>query len=487
LTIGGHWGDHSVELVIARKFAVPLLAAAAAVSSAVAQSVPALRPNVVLFLADDLGYGDLGAHGNPHVRTPQLDRFAKDGVEFTHFYVNPICHPTRAALMTGRHAQRTFRGVSFHMDPAEVTIAEILRGAGYRTGLFGKWHLGDGPEECPNAQGFDEAVTFPKGQLPAKSYFNPELLHNGKPQKYSGYCMEVFTGEAIAFIRQGGDKPFFVYLPANLIHEPLVAPPALQAGYKGLGGNLPPLYGMTESTDASFGRLRAALRERGIEENTLLIFASDNGPQIRTVPEIERAAGLHGMKGTIYEGGIRTPCLMRWPAGFPGGTRVEEHAAHFDILPTILDACGVAAPPDLKLDGRSLLPLLRNPQSAWPDRTIFMQFDSNGPPTRELAFAAIGSRWKLVQPCGADKTLRGLAAQYARIAAAERRGKRGIGGNTPRFELYDLASDPGETRDLAAQNPAVVAELRKQYNAWFDDVRSHAKWQQGTGTEHGEQ
>lgn len=187
----------------------------------------AARPNIVFMLADDLGYGDTNGHGNPHVETPQLDRFAHDGVEFTHFYVSPFCHPTRASLMTGRYTQRTFREVSYEMDPAEVTVAEQLRDAGYRTGMFGKWHLGDGPDKCPNAQGFDEAVTFVKGQLPAKSYFDPVLLHNGKPQQYRGYCMDVFTDEAIAFIKQNRDKPFFVYLPANLIHTPLIAPPAL--------------------------------------------------------------------------------------------------------------------------------------------------------------------------------------------------------------------------------------------------------------------
>lgn len=455
---------------------LPLFAAALAAFAVLAQPAFPAPPNVVLFLADDLGYGDLGVHGNPHVRTPHLDRFAHDAVEFTRFYVSPICHPSRAALMTGRHAQRTFEFVSFHMDTAETTIAEMLHADGYHTALFGKWHLGDGPAECPNDQGFDEAVTFPMGQLSAKSYFNPELLHNREPRKYQGYCMDVFTDCAIEFIRTHVGKPFFVYLAANLIHEPLVAPPALQSGYKGLGGNLPPLYAMLESTDAAFGRVREALRAKGLEENTLLIFMSDNGPQIRTVPEIERAAGLHGMKGTMYEGGIRTPCFMRWPAGFAGGARIGRPAAHFDILPTLLDACGVAPPSDLTLDGRSLLPLLRNPGSAWADRTLFLQFDSNGPPARELAFAAIGSRWKLVQPCGADKTLRGLAAQYSRITAAEKRGKRSIGGNTPRFELYDLEADPGETKDLSAQMPDVVQELRKQYNVWFDDMQQHARW-----------
>jgi arylsulfatase A-like enzyme len=429
-------------------------------------------------LADDLGYGDLAVHGNPHTRTPQLDKFAREGVEFSHFYVSPICSPTRASLLTGRYTARTFREVSYRMSADEVTVAEQLRAAGYRSGMFGKWHLGDAPDQRPNAQGFDETVTFSRGQLPVKGMFNPQLLHNGQPQKYRGYCMDVFTEAACAFIRNNKDKPFFLYLPTNLIHEPLAAPPALVAHYRamGLANRLATLYAMVESTDTNFGRLRAVLKELGLEENTLLIFASDNGPEKRTKADIERGAGFHGQKGTIYEGGIRTACFMRWPTGFKGPTKVAVHAAHIDILPTILEACGIAAPPAVTMDGRSLLPLLRDPTAPWPERTLIIQFDTNGPPNREMAFAAIAAKWKLVQPCGMEKTLRGLAAQYARITAAEGRGNRSIAGNTPRFELYDILADPGERKNLASQHPEVVAELRKQYNAWFDDIAAHARW-----------
>jgi arylsulfatase A-like enzyme len=435
------------------------------------------RPNVVLFLADDLGYGDLAAHGNPHVKTPHLDAFARDGVEFTRFYVHPICHPTRASFMTGRYALRTFRQVSYHMDPAEVTVAEMLRAAGYKTAIFGKWHLGDGPDECPSAQGFDEVVTFPKGQLPVKDMFNPQLLHNGMPQKYRGYCMDVFADEAIAFIRQNRDSPFFVYLPANLIHTPLVAPPALKDKYRSLGGDLPTVYGMVESTDTNFGRLRSALKELGLEDNTLLIFSSDNGPAVHGPADVERSAGLHGLKGLVYDGGIRTTCLMGWPAGFKGAAKVNQLAAHIDILPTVLEACGVAAPGDVKLDGRSLLPLARDPAAPWAERTLFIQFDSDGAPTRGRSCATITDQWKLVQPCGEFVASPGAGKRYAELCAAQGRGRRGLDAKRPRWELYDLAADPRETTNLAAEHPEIVEKLRQQYNEWFDDIGDHALWQ----------
>ena len=473
------WGTFSTCLARCSRAPLIFLAILTCLSGVVVASDGERRPNVVVFLVDDLGYGDLAGHGNPHVKTPHLDKFLSDGVEFSHFYVSPLCHPTRSSLLTGRYTARTFREVSYHMDPAEVTVAETLRAAGYKTGLFGKWHLGDGPDECPSAQGFEEVVTFAGGALPASSYFNPQLLHNRQPQKYRGYCMDVYTDAAIAFIKQNRDKPFFVYLPTNLIHTPMVAPPALAGNYTAMGLNkdLAAAYAMVESTDANFGRLRAALGELGLEENTLLIFTSDNGPAMFQAAEIERSAGLNGMKGTVYEGGIRVACSMRWPAGFRDSVKVNRHAAHIDVLPTILEACGVAAPANVKLDGRSLFPLLRDPAAAWPERTLVIQCDSNGPPTREMNFAVITDQWKLVQPCGWVKEFF-WTNWYTNISAAQGRGKRSVAGNVPRFELYDISADPEERTDLAAKHPNMVAKLRRQYNAWFDEVTSHARWKQ---------
>jgi arylsulfatase A len=436
------------------------------------------RPNVVLFLSDDLGYGDLACHGNPHVKTPQLDQFASQAVEFSRFYVNPVCAPTRAALMTGRYNFRTgvadVFGKGCELAPAEVTVATILRKAGYATGLFGKWHLGNTPATAPEAHGFDEVLTFHGHELPAGEYFNPTLLHNGKPEKQVGYCEDIFTDAAIAFVRQHRGKPFFVYLPTNLIHVPLVVDAKRTAQYEGLGlhENTRKLYGMVSSTDYNFGRLRAAVKEQGLEENTLFIYLSDNGPSLTLDPATRYVAGLNGLKGTVYDGGIRVPCFVRWPAGFKSPATVKRMATLMDLLPTILDVTAAPLPADVKLDGRSLLPLLRNPAADWPDgRTFFTQWDSGQTPRRGQAFAVITEKWKLVQAVGMDmKEQQHIRDTYARLCELQGRGRRSIDGILPRFELYDIANDPTETRDVAAEHPEVVEQLRNQYNAWFGDV-----------------
>ncbi|MCX7006718.1 MAG: arylsulfatase, partial [Kiritimatiellaeota bacterium] len=398
----------------------------------------AKRPNVVLFLADDQGYGDLGYHGNPHVKTPQLDTFAREAVELANFHVSPVCSPTRASLMTGRYNFRTgvcdVFGAATHMDPAEVTVAETLRAAGYATGLFGKWHLGDDPTRNPNAQGFDEALSFPGAAM--RQYFNPPLLHNGAPEKRIGYCMDIFTDAAIAFIEKNRAQPFFVYLPANLIHTPLQVDEELAAPYRALNLGLPTakVYGMLRSVDNNFGRLRAVLKELGLEENTLLLYTSDNGPCSSSVATNRFMAGLHGLKGTVYENGIHTPCFARWPAGFTSPAKVTRLIAHIDVMPTILEACGVAAPAGVKLDGRSALPLLRNPAADWPERTLFFQWDSGQTPRRGHAGCAVTERWKLVQPCGMDLTSqKHIRDRYAELCRLQGRGARSIEG-APRHE-----------------------------------------------------
>jgi arylsulfatase/arylsulfatase A len=229
---------------------------------------------------------------------------------------------------------------------------------------------------------------------------------------------------------------------------------------------------MIRSVDNNFGRLRAVLKELGLEENTLLIFLSDNGPCSGSQPVDRYMAGLHGLKGTVYENGIRVPCFMRWPAGFKGPAKVTRLAAHIDVLPTVLEACGMALAP--KLDGTSLLPLLRNPAALWPDRTLFFQWDSGQTPRRGHAYAVLTERWKLVQPCGMDlPSQRHIRDRYAGLCRLQGRGERSIEG-PPRYELYDIAADPGETKDVAAAHPEIVAKMKQQYEAWFDDVA--ARW-----------
>jgi len=304
-----------------------------------------------------------------------------------------------------------------------------------------------------------------------RRYFDPDLLHNGRPVKPAGYCMDIFTDAAIEFIRKNRSRPFFVYLPANLIHTPLQVAPELAAEFDALGlrDSTQKIYGMIRSVDNNFGRVRAALRELGLEDNTLLIFASDNGPCSGSEPLDRHMAGLHGLKGTVYENGIHVPCFLRWPAGFRSPARVDRVAAHIDVMPTLLEVCGVAAA-GVKLDGRSVLPLLRDPSAAWPDRTIFLQWDSGQQPRRGHAFTAFTERWKLVQPCGMDSPQqKHIRDRYAELCRLQQRGERSIEGS-PRYELYDLLADPGETKDLAARHPDIVERLRQEYEAWFSEV-----------------
>lgn len=488
-------------------------------------------PNVIVFLADDLAFGDLGCHGNSVVHTPHIDRFAADSVEFDRFYVSPVCAPTRASLLTGRWNFRTgvtdVFGVGCEMSSDETTLAEDFRAAGYATGLFGKWHLGDKGPHRPTQRGFDETLTFEGPAMFADQYFDPVLLHNDRPEKWSGYCMDVFTDGAIDFIRRHRRERFFLYLPANLIHTPMVAPDSLIAQYDNLGllDSTKTIYGMIESLDRNFGRLRAALSHLGLEENTIIVVLSDNGPCSGSQPIERHMAGLHGLKGTPYENGVRVPAFIRWPsggrnpgrlpegggggestAGLVGGALIAAPAAHVDIRPTLHDLSGVSAVGDRPMDGRSLVPFLREaaagasavtPGSARPtaradqtaatvgsdasapaperldDRPIILQWDSGGEPRHGRAFCVIEERWKLVQPCGMDApNQQHIRDRYAELCRLQGRGDRSIEG-PPRYELYDINADPGEWRDVAAKHPDEVARLRRVYDEWFADVAGH--------------
>lgn len=434
------------------------------------------RPNVILFLADDLGYGDIGVHGNTVVKTPHLDAFAGESIEWERFYVTPVCAPTRASMMTGRHNFRTgvtdVFGTGCEMADDETTVAELLRTAGYATGLFGKWHLGDEAHQSPTQRGFDETLTFHGCAMAQDQYFNPTLLRNDVPEQHEGYCLDVFTDAAIAFMKAHRDGPFFLFLPSNLIHTPLVAPDAIVAQYDNLGliESTQKTYAMVQNLDDNFGRLRQALKDLGIEDDTLLMATSDNGPCSGSNPVERHMAGLHGLKGTVYENGIRVPCFMRWPNGLEGeGTR-KQMAAHIDVLPTIAEACGLSLPTESKVDGISLMPFLREPDSPGADRDVIFQWDSGQIPRRGHAYCVVNQRYKLVQPCGMDSPgQQHIRDRYAELCRLQNRGKRHIEGPA-RFELYDLQEDPGEQVDLAEDRPDIVQQMRLAYDAWFDDV-----------------
>ena len=323
------------------------------------------RPNIILVLADDQGYGDVGIHGNEKIRTPNLDRFAKEGSEFTRFYVSPVCAPTRASLMTGRYYYRsgvlqTYRGGAM-MHGDETTLAEMLKGAGYRTGIFGKWHLGDSYPMRPTDQGFDETLVHKAGGITQppdqpNSYFDPLLWQNNKPVRGKGYCTDIFFDAALHFIEQNREKPFFTYIATNAPHTPLEVSDQAVAPYRamGLDDTTARIYGMVENIDKNFGRLLAKLDELGLRRNTVVIFLTDNGPQ-----QQRYTAGLRDRKASVYEGGIRAISLWQWPAAFPQPRKIGRMAAHIDVAATLLEMTGTQPLASRTLDGKSLLPLLK--------------------------------------------------------------------------------------------------------------------------------
>lgn len=422
------------------------------------QAAPdASQPNILLVLTDDQGWGDLGCHENPHLKTPNIDRFATEGIEFTRFYVSPVCAPTRASLMTGRYNYRT--GVTdtwfgrATMATEEFTLAEALKAAGYATGLFGKWHLGDTYPYRPEDQGFDEVLMHRGGGIAqpscplGNSYFDPQLLHNGTMKSFSGYCMDIYTDAAIAFIENNKNKPFFAYLATNTPHSPLQVSDAYADLYRaaGIAEETAKIYGMITNIDDNFGRLMKKLDELNIAENTLVIFMSDNGPKIFN--ETRHTGGLRGQKATIYEGGLRVPFFIRWPEQFKAGRKIETIAAHIDLMPTLLEASGTPLSENVEFDGLSLMPLMQSNDEKWPERTLFFQWHRGDAPALNRNFAAVEQHRKLVQQKNQWKA------------------------NTPiQFELYDLQSDPTESTDLAQISPETVEQLRGKYETWFSKV-----------------
>jgi arylsulfatase/arylsulfatase A len=433
------------------------------------QTVAADRPNVLIVLTDDQGYGDLGYHKNPILKTPNIDAFAKAGLRMTQFYVSPVCSPTRSSLMTGRYNYRTgvvdtFLGrAMMHTD--EVTMAEVLRDNGYRTGLFGKWHLGDCYPMRPQDQGFEEVLMHRGGGIAqpsdppgGSSYTDPILFQNGEAKKFKGYVTDVLTDVAMEFVSAKSDKPFFAYVAYNCPHAPYqvtdedwkpyrgidLGPDAFPkigspwAGKKLIQEEIGKAYGMIANIDNNFGRLLAK-----VPDNTLVIFFSDNGPG-----GVRWNAGLRNRKGTVYEGGIRVPCFMQWKGHMPEAVDIDTPAAHIDLAPTILDVCKCAFPKEVKIDGRSLVSLWRDENRAPLDRHLFWQWHRGDVPEARRAFAVRGPTYKLVQAAGVNP-----------------------GKYVPKYELFNLAADPYEQDDLAAAKPDIVKDLLSRYDAWFGDVK----------------
>ena len=408
-------------------------------TAAAAQTAAAKKPNVILIMSDDQGYGDLSLHGNPHLQTPNIDSIAKAGAQLTQFQVCPVCSPTRASLMTGRYNYRTgvvdtFKGRSL-MDPREQTAAELFTAAGYKTGIFGKWHLGDNYPMRAHDQGFAESLVHGGGGLsqpsdppPGNHYFDPTLLRNGKFEKVQGYCTDIFFREAIQFIERHKNEPFFLYIPTNAPHTPLEIDEKYVAPFrgKGLDETTEKVYAMVKNLDDNIGLLL-----EHIKPNTILLFMTDNGPQ-----QPRYVAGMRGRKGTVYQGGIRVPFFLRWPEKIKAGTTIDRIAAHIDVLPTLLEACAIRPSNMPKFDGRSLWTILTGTSQSWPDRVLHSQWHRGDRPELFRNHAARSQRWKLVNGT----------------------------------ELYDMEKDPAESNDLSTANPAEAATLRQATAAWFRDV-----------------
>lgn len=389
------------------------------------------------------------------------------------FYVSPVCSPTRASLMTGRYNYRTrlvdtFKGRSM-MEPEEFTIAEALSEAGYKTGIFGKWHLGDNYPMRATDQGFDESLIHLGGGLGQPSeprennrrYTNAILFHNNEPVQTYGYCTDVYFDGALDFIDASIEaaRPFFTYIATNAPHSPYHdVPDALYQKYKNkdlspiLLGNeedadtVARVFAMVENIDQNVGKLLAHLDKRQIAENTIVIFMVDNGPNTRRYVVDSR-----GKKNEVHDGGIRSPFYIRWPAQLQAGTRSDRIAAHIDVMPTLLEAAKASLPDDHPFDGRSILPLLKGESPEWPDRSLVLQIHRGNEPIPLHHIAVREQRWKLVHPTGF-------------------RNER-MPPDVP-LELYDMENDPGETNNLFDARPEIAQRLLQTYERWFEDVSS---------------
>jgi len=394
----------------------------------------AAKPNIVIFLADDAGWGDFSHSGNTQVRTPHIDSIARGGVSLDRFYVCPVCAPTRAEFLTGRyHPRGGVRGVSTgleRLDLEEKTIADAFKAAGYATGAFGKWHNGSQWPYHPMARGFDEYFGHSSGHW--GEYFDAPLEENGRMVRTRGYIVDVCTDRALHFIDKNKERPFVCYVPFTTPHSPWAAPAEDWQRFKDKPLTLRATMrraevedqtrcalAMLENQDRNVGRVLAKLKEHGLEENTMVLYFSDNGPN-----SMRWTGGMKGKKGSTDEGGVRSVCYLRWPAGLPAGHTVKQIAGAIDLLPTLTSLAGVARAGDRPLDGSDLTPLLLKRGDDWPERRIF-------------------STWA---------------------------GKVSVRTGTHRLDdagrLYDMTADPGQTTPVNDQEPVLAAELAAAVRTW---------------------
>ena len=406
------------------------------------------RPNVILVMTDDQGYGDLACHGNPVIKTPSLDKLFAQSVRLTDFHVSPVCTPTRASLMTGKDAVRTGAwGTTWGRSlprRSDIMMADAFGASGYKTGFFGKWHLGDNYPFRPGDRGFRDVLRHGGGgvgQTPdywGNDYFDDTYFHNGRAEKYTGYCTDVWFDNAMSFIEKNRKAPFFCYLSTNAPHSPFRVAPDYAKRYAGKA-NVPnaAFYGMITNIDDNMGKLMAKLQELELDRNTILIFLTDNGTAAGFRGGKGYNSGMKGTKGSIYEGGHRVPCFIRWPdKGIEGGQDINELSAHIDLLPTLVDLCNMEVPQGTTFDGVSIAPLLTSKTNKTGERSIIIQYSQTTTPPVKWRSAVLRKKWRLVS------------------------------GN----ELYDVSADPGQKTNVAEEHPAVVESMRRYYEEWWAEV-----------------
>ena len=435
-------------------------------------------PNIILVITDDQGYGDLGIHGNPFIRTPVLDSLAVMSTRIDPFYVSPVCAPTRSSLMTGRYHLRTgvydtYNGGAM-MATEETTVAEVLAENGYHTAMVGKWHLGDSYPMRPMDQGFQYYLAHKGGGIGQpgddfenfirtdSSYFDPYLWENGKQVRRTGYCSDIFTDQAIQFIKKHKSErdldPFFLYLSYNAPHTPLQLPEQYAQEYKemeygatdfAVSGDrvsnmskrdledAQKVYGMVSNIDDNMGRLLNTLKELEIEENTLVVFMTDNGPQQRRY-----TAGLNQGKGSVMEGGIRVPCMFYWKDVLTENRVISSPSAHIDMMPTLLEFAGI--PYEGDMDGISLYPALTGKNGLIEERPLFFVW-ARGYPQRYTNMAVRLGSYKLA-------------------------GHTKHGEDADLLQLFDLENDPYELEDVSKMLPDVKAGLLNELDRWYEEI-----------------
>ena len=442
------------------------------------------KPNLVVIYTDDLGYGDLGCFGSDSISTPHLDALADSGMRFTDWYSNsPVCSPSRASLLTGRYPHKT--GVSRvlagqrakpggskqstpGLPPNETTIASLLRPHGYRTAIFGKWHLGVADECRPNAHGFDEFFGFLAGCVDYYSHIyyhggwrgiNPvhDLWHNEREVWYNGrYFTELVTEKAVDFIERGSDQPFFLYLPYSAPHYPMHAPKSYVDRYPDLPPDRRIMAAMISALDDGVGAIIKALKAAGEYDNTMIFFSSDNGPSRETRNWLDGNEDLYyggtagifrGHKGSVYEAGIREPTIMSFPGRIPEGQVCHEVGAMFDVLPTFLEFAGIDPSDDLELDGRSVAKTVTE-GAASPHQQLFWEYAAS-----QLAIRQ--GKWKLAVN-GRDDGKAGLAPRDPDLPE--------------HVNLADLESDPGERDNLVEQHPELASQLLADLRSWATEA-----------------